>query len=146
MGQQLTGRWAVYVGLERIGMLGTADENGMPHATPVYYALMDGQLYFGTQRGRKKARNLFANPQVSFTVDTRTVPYKGIVIQGKAVEVRDDALHERYREALVQRYYGSRDNPGWQYVQSLGNSVLFRIDAERIFHWDFSDIYRNGGS
>jgi hypothetical protein len=26
----------------------------------------------------------------------------------------------------------------WKYIQSLGRSVLVRINAEKVFHWDFS--------
>ncbi|MGH9837565.1 MAG: pyridoxamine 5'-phosphate oxidase family protein [Blastocatellia bacterium] len=138
MGEKLTGKWATYVGLEKIGRLSTIDENGMPHTTPVFYVLMDGEIYVGTQRGRKKFRNLQRNLNVCFTIDTPALPYKGIVIQGKAEVMNDEALHARFREALIHRYYGAPDNPGWQYVQSLGQSALIKIHAEKIFNWDFS--------
>jgi PPOX class probable F420-dependent enzyme len=138
MGEKLTGKWATYVGLEKIGRLSTVDPAGMPHTTPVFYVLMDGEVYVGTQRNRKKFRNLQQNPKVCFTVDTPSSPYKGIVIQGRAEVMSDEALHARFREALIHRYYGSPDNPGWQYVQSLGQSALVKLHAEKVFHWDFS--------
>lgn len=138
MGQKLSGKWATYAGLERIGRFTTVGPDGMPHTTPVFYVLMDGEIYIGTQRGRKKFRNLQQNPNVCFTIDTPEAPYKGVVIQGRAEVVDNDATHARFREGLIYRYYGSTDNPAWQYVQSLGASVLLRIDAEKIFSWDFS--------
>ncbi len=138
MSKKLSGSWAVYVGLQKIGRLSTVDETGTPHTTPVFYVLMDGEIYVGTQRTRKKFRNIQRNPKVCFTIDTSEPPYKGIVIQGTAEVVEDEAIHNRFREALIYRYYGHPDNPGWQYIQSLGAPVLLRIKAERIFHWDLS--------
>lgn len=137
MGKKLEGEWAVYVALEKIGRLSTVDPDGTPQTTPVFYALMDGEVYVGTQRGRKKFRNMERNPKVCFTIDTPTSPYKGIMIQGTAEIIDDDAVHDRFREALMYRYYGHPDSPGWQYIQSLGASVLIKINAEQWSHWDF---------
>lgn len=137
MSEKLSGRWAVYVGQEKVGRLSTIDPDGTPHTTPVYYALMDGEVYVGTQRNRKKFRNILRDPKVCFTIDTAEPTIKGIVIQGRAEIVEDPVIHERFREALIYRYYGHPDHPGWQYVQSLGQSVLLKIVAQKIFHWEF---------
>jgi PPOX class probable F420-dependent enzyme len=137
MGKKLDGEWAVYVALEKIGRLSTVDPDGTPQTTPVFYALMDGEVYIGTQRGRKKFRNIQNNPKVCFTIDKETSPYKGIMIQGTAEIIEDDAVHERFREALMYRYYGHPDSPGWKYISSLGASVLIKISAEKWSHWDF---------
>ncbi len=138
MGEKLTGKWAVYVALEKIGRISTVDEDGMPHTTPVFYALLDGEVYFGTQRPRRKFRNIERNPSVCFSIDTPESPYKGITIQGKAEIIDNDAIHAKFREALMHRYYGHPDNPSWQYIQSLGQPALVRINASKIMHWDFS--------
>jgi PPOX class probable F420-dependent enzyme len=138
MGKKLDGEWAVYVALEKIGRLSTVDPDGTPQTTPVFYALMDGEVYIGTQRGRKKFRNIQNNPKVCFTVDKETSPYKGIMIQGNAEIIENDAVHEKFREALMYRYYGHPDSPGWKYISSLGASVLIKINANKWSHWDFS--------
>jgi hypothetical protein len=138
MGEKLTGKWATYVGLEKIGRLATIGADGSPHNTPVFYVLMDGEVYLGTQRTRKKFRNIQANPKVCLTIDTPASPYKGIMIQGTAEIIEDQAIHNKFREGLIYRYYGSTENPSWQYIQSLGASVLIKINAERFFSWHFS--------
>jgi PPOX class probable F420-dependent enzyme len=138
MGEKLSGKWAVYVALEKIGRISTIDEDGMPHTTPVFYAMLDGEVYFGTQSPRRKFRNIERNPKVCFCIDTPESPYKGITIQGNAVVVDDAKTHEKFREALMHRYYGHPDSPGWQYIQSLGQSALVRIDATKVMTWDFS--------
>ena len=137
MGEKLSGEWAVYAALEKIGRLSTVDPDGTPNTTPVFYALMDGEIYFGTQTPRRKFKNLVTNPKVCFTIDTPTSPYKGIMVQGTAEVIEDDEQHERFREALMYRYYGHPDSAGWKYIQSLGQSALVRINAEKFFHWDF---------
>lgn len=138
MSEKLTGNWATFVGLEKIGRLATADAQGMPHNTPIYYVLMDGEIYFGTQRTRKKLRNIQANPQVCFTIDKAEWPHKGIMIQGVAEIIEDEAVHNRFREGLIYRYYGSTDNPAWQYVRSFGDPVLVKINAQKFVTWDYS--------
>ena len=137
MGKKLTGDWAVYVALQKIGHLSTIDPDGTPHCTPVFYAMKDGEIYVGTQRGRKKFRNLEREPKVCFTIDTPTSPYKGIMVQGTAQIIDDNAVHEKYREALMYRYYGHPDSAGWKYISSLGSSVLIKINADRWSHRDF---------
>ena len=137
MGKKLEGEWAVYVALEKIGRLSTVDPDGTPNSTPVFYALMDSEVYLGTQRTRKKFLNLVDNPKVCFTVDTPTSPYKGIMIQGTAEVINDDAIHARFHEALMYRYYGHPDSESWKYIQSLGASGLVKINAEKFFHWNF---------
>jgi PPOX class probable F420-dependent enzyme len=138
MGKKLQGDWAVYVALEKIGMLSTVDPDGTPNSTPVFYALMDGEVYVGTQRSRKKFSNMQSNPKVCFTIDTPKSPYKGIMIQGTAEVIDNDEIHGRFHEALMYRYYGHPDSAGWKYIQSLGASALVKINANKIFHWDFS--------
>lgn len=139
MGEILSGQWAVYVGQEKVACLSTLDSDGVPHATPVFYAMLDGEVYIGTQRTRRKFKNIGNDPRVSVCIDTRQPPYKGILIQGVAQVIDDETMQQRFHEALMYRYYGHPDNPGWQYLQSLGAPALLRIDARQIVTWDFSD-------
>ncbi len=138
MGTKLEGKWAVYVGQEKYACLSTVDPDGKPQTTPVFYAMLDGEVYVGTQRNRRKFRNIARDPRVSICIDTRETPYKGIMIQGVAEIVEDEAVRKRFHDALMYRYYGHPDSPSWQYLQSLGSPGLIRIDARKISTWDFS--------
>ena len=44
--------------------LGTTSRDGSPHAAPVWGAVVDEVLYFFTERGSVKARNLAADPRL----------------------------------------------------------------------------------
>jgi hypothetical protein len=45
MGTKLEGKWAVYVGQEKYACLSTVDPDGTPQTTPVFYAMLDGEVY-----------------------------------------------------------------------------------------------------
>lgn len=50
-------------------VLGTASANGIPHTSPVYYAIDDDfTLYFLTVSNTHKYKNLLENPHVSITI------------------------------------------------------------------------------
>lgn len=50
------------------GFLGTVDENGMPHVTPLNFVYHNGSIYFHGSRSGAKMRELETNPNVSFAV------------------------------------------------------------------------------
>jgi hypothetical protein len=52
----------------------------------------------------------------------------------------EDEFHVRFRQFLIQRYYGTEDNPGYQYVRSLPAPQLMRLQPTKISTWDFSSF------
>lgn len=50
------------------GFLGTIDENGTPHLTPLNFVYHNGSIYFHGSRSGEKMRELEANSSVSFAV------------------------------------------------------------------------------
>lgn len=135
-------KWWRYLGDQKIGRLATADAAGRPHVTPLFYVVFEEKILIGTQTTRKKFRNIQANNQVCFLVDsgTREEEYKGIQITGSMEMLDDDELHQLYRYCLIQRYYGTEHNPGWRYVRSLPKPQLMRLVPEKILTWDFSNF------
>ncbi len=132
--------WWRYLGEQKLGRLATADANGSPHMTPLFYVVHLENIYIGTQRTRKKFRNIVENNQVEFCVDsgTREEEFKGIIIWGSMEFIDDEELHDLYRLCLIQRYYGTEHNPGWKYVRSLPTPQLMRLVPKKIYTWDFA--------
>ena len=89
---------AVFAG-NRYMVLGTADEDGRPWTTPVWYA-REGyeELYWVSKPGARHSRNLAARPQVSIVVFDSQVPV------GSAAAV--------YMEAVAQELSGAALEPG----------------------------------
>lgn len=86
-------------GYRRTGFLGTTRPDGRPHAAGIGSVWFDGDLYFTSGAGTRKAGNLAANP--ACTISTRL---EGIdfVLEGEATRVSDRPTLEQaaavYRE------------------------------------------------
>ncbi|MGZ4616189.1 MAG: pyridoxamine 5'-phosphate oxidase family protein [Actinomycetes bacterium] len=79
--------------------LGTSRPDGRPHAAGIGAVWLDGDLYFTSGAGTRKARNLAANP--ACTISTR-LPGIDLVCEGEANRVVDGPTLEqvagRYRD------------------------------------------------
>jgi hypothetical protein len=68
----------------------TADEDGRPHAMPVWAVWLDGSVYFSTGRRTRKARNLARRPECVVSPESGA---EAVVVEGGAEEITDrDAL------------------------------------------------------
>ena len=79
--------------------LGTSRPDGRPHAAGVGALWQDGDLYFTSGPGTRKARDLAANPACTFAVGLEGID---LVLEGQAARVTDPPMLERlagrYRE------------------------------------------------
>src|SRR6266542_293058 len=79
--------------------LGTSRPDGRPHAASLGAAWLDGDLYFTSGPGTRKARNLASNPACTFAVGLEGID---LVLEGEAARVTDPPTLERvarlYRE------------------------------------------------
>lgn len=72
--------------------LGTSRPDGRPHAAGVGVVWSDGDLYFTSGPGTRKARNLAVNPACTLSVRLKDID---LVLEGKARRVSERALLER---------------------------------------------------
>jgi hypothetical protein len=79
--------------------LGTSRPDGRPHAAAVGALWLDGELYFTSGPGTRKARNLAVNPACTVCVSLEGID---LVLEGEAGRVTDRATLEqaaaRYRD------------------------------------------------
>src|SRR4029453_14451126 len=79
--------------------LGTSRPDGRPHAAGIGALWDDGDLYFTSGPGTRKARELAANPACTFSVGLAGID---LVLEGEAARVTDPPVLERlagrYRE------------------------------------------------
>jgi hypothetical protein len=79
--------------------LGTTRPDGRPHAAGIGVLWLDGDLYFTSGPGTRKARNLTANPACTISVRLEGID---LVLEGDATRVVDRPTLERaaarYRE------------------------------------------------
>ena len=121
----------------RIGVLATADRDGRPEGTPVWFEYRDGIVRMLVHEKSRKARNVRVNPAVSLTIDTREKPFKGVVLRGQA-EVRP--APPGLRGDLARRYLGPQAGDRYlaRTVDLEQTDVMIRIKVRSGFGWDYS--------
>ncbi len=121
----------------QMGVLATADAEGVPEGSPVWFEHRDGELYVLVGGNSKKARNVRVNPRVALTVDTRRAPYKGVILRGRtAISGPDLELRRR----LAHRYLGKKVGDGYlaKTAHLDAEDVLLTITVDSRFSWDYA--------
>lgn len=122
-----------FVAPARVARLATVDAKGIPHNVPICPLLDKGKLYFGTEAGAKKARNIKANANVALVLDDYTEAWgnlRGIMIQGRA-RVVDTRKFRELRKKLYTKYL--------QYESTSplteGDAAIVEIIPQKKFNW-----------
>ena len=120
-----------------VGVLATADTEGKPEGTPIWFEWDGARIQLLVHRASRKARNIRLNPHVSLTVDTRKAPYKGVVLRGiAALSGPDPALRRR----LAVRYLG--EDVARSYLGRTAmldaEDALVMITVTGHYSWDYS--------
>jgi hypothetical protein len=86
-------------------LLGTLRADGFPRISPLEPRLFEGELWIGGMPGTRKFDDLQRDPR--FTLHTATVDTQvtegDAKLWGRADDVQDPALHERYAQMLFER-------------------------------------------
>ena len=113
--------------------LATVTPQGAPHLMPVWAVWDQGQLWFSSAGGSRKARNLGAEPRCTLSTDN---PLEPVVVQGRARRVTDRAALTAMLAAENAKY---RTAYGQEMVDPASNSV-FALRPEWVFALDSSDF------
>lgn len=105
-------------------IIATVNEEGQPHAVPVWYIMDAGDIVFSTGYGGVKGPNMRANPKVAACVSQPADPIMFVSVQGDAVEVTDIAEKRRLTESIMRRYGNSDAIEG-----DMADTFVVRIKA-----------------
>ena len=111
----------------------TVRPDGRPHSIPVWGFWMDDALYFGTAQTTRKARNLAHNPAVSVHLESGD---DVIILEGTAVEVRDQAIFKKIDAACRTKYKMP--------LMIIPESVLYCVRPRVVLAWKESDFPGTG--
>ncbi len=85
--------------------ISTVRGDGRPHVTPLIAVWLGEALYFSTGADEQKGRNLAANPACSLTTGNNAIGEGlDIVVEGMAVNIRDETTLQRVADAYVAKY------------------------------------------
>jgi PPOX class probable F420-dependent enzyme len=135
--------WAEgFLAERRVATLGTQDEDGSLHLTPVWYVFQDGQFFVGSPSTSLKARNAAARPKASVMVEVRKPGAERWVSgAGPVTIVRGDEAR-KVVAAIQQRYLTEealrdpRVGPGF----AAADDVALAIRPAKWRSWAAADL------
>ena len=89
--------------------------DGRPHAAPVWGVWIDGALYFSSDAGSRKARNLAANPEVVVHLESGD---DCVILEGRVVSMAD-------REELLALGVGKAYSSKYAPIDPFENGGMF---------------------
>jgi hypothetical protein len=116
--------------------LGTTRPDGRPHAAGVGALYLDGDLYFTSGPGARKARNLAANPACTISARLEGID---LVFEGEAARVKDAETLERTAAAFREGGWPARVETGALTAPFSAPSAgpppwhLYRFDFHTVF-------------
>lgn len=123
----------------RTATLATVGPNGQPHLVAMWFAVLDGHVWFETKAKSQKAVNLRRDPRVSVLVEDGTTyeELRGVSLEGTAEPSEDPEALWRVGVNLWERYYGPYTEDARPLVEEmLAKRVAFRVRSQRIRSWD----------
>ncbi len=118
------------------GVLSTLTPKGAPITSAVWFGLDGDTIIISTPATRPKARNARHDARVSFIVDTKARPYKGVAIEGVAEVIEDpEKLSMR---TIAERYLGPNLPAAMEERIASTDRVMLRITPVRIRPWGFA--------
>ena len=131
---------AQFIERSRIATMATVLPNGRPHLVAMWYALIDGEIWFETKAKSQKAVNLRRDPTITVMIeDGQTYPtLRGVSIDGTAEIVDSDAdLLHRVGVSVWERYTGPYTDEMKPFVdQMMNNRIAVRVVPSRLRSWD----------
>ncbi|MEV6337885.1 PPOX class F420-dependent oxidoreductase [Nocardia vinacea] len=123
----------------RIATLATIGPNGAPHLTAMWYALIDGEIWFETKAKSQKAVNLGRDPRVTCMVEAGHTydQLRGVSIEGHAEIIDDPDKLFAVGVSVWERYTGPYSEEVRPLVeQMLNKRIAVRVVPDRLRSWD----------
>jgi general stress protein 26 len=116
----------------------TVRADGRPHVTPVVAVWSEGAVWFSTGAEEQKFLNLRAHPHVVLTTGCNQWDQGlDVVVEGKAVQITDDAVLARIAAAFTTKWDGR-----WQFraqdgcfrgAGGEGGAFVFSVTPTKVF-------------
>jgi len=132
---------AAFLRQSRTATVATIGPGGFPHLVAMWFAVLDGDIWFETKAKSQKVVNLRRVPTISCSVEAGESydQLRGIAIEGSA-EIIDDTADERYWAAAVsifERYQGPYTEELRPFLEQMMNKrVVVAVVPARVRSWD----------
>ncbi|MET0450646.1 MAG: PPOX class F420-dependent oxidoreductase [Mycobacterium sp.] len=124
----------------RTATMATLLPSGRPHLIAMWYAVLDGEIWFETKAKSQKAVNLRRDPTITVMIeDGHTYDtLRGVSIDGRA-EIVDSDPEQLLRVGISvwERYTGPYTDDTRPFVdQMMHNRIAVRVVPSRLRSWD----------
>jgi PPOX class probable F420-dependent enzyme len=130
---------AEFLAQQRSSTLATYGPQGQIHLVGMWYAVLDGAIWFETKKKAQKTVNLRRDPRCSFLVEAGHTydQLRGVAIEGEATVVEDEAVVWDVCVNIFERYNGAYSEEMKPFVEFMAhNRAAIRLDARRTRSWD----------
>jgi PPOX class probable F420-dependent enzyme len=124
---------------QRVVNIATIGPNGLPHLVAMWYAVVDGALWFETKAKSQKVVNLRRDPRISCLVEAGHTydTLRGVELEGTAEIVEDPDAIWQVGVSVWERYNGPYSEEVKPLVEfMLQKRVAIRVDVQRTRTWD----------
>jgi PPOX class probable F420-dependent enzyme len=130
---------AAFVAQQRTATMATIGPTGMPHLVAMWFAVIDGQIWFETKTKSQKATNLRRDDRLSVMIeDGHTYDtLRGVSFEGRGVIVEDPDAIWAVGVNVWERYTGPYTEEMRPFVEMMLNKrLVVRVEPERVRSWD----------
>ncbi|RAY11049.1 PPOX class F420-dependent oxidoreductase [Actinomadura craniellae] len=128
-----------FIERNRTATMATLGPTGTPHLVAMWYAVIDGQIWFETKARSQKAVNLRRDPRITVSMEDGWTydALRGVSVEGHGVIVDDPEALWQVGVSVWERYSGEYTEEARPMVEAmLHKRVAVRVDAERVRSWD----------
>jgi PPOX class probable F420-dependent enzyme len=130
---------AEFIEHSRTATMATLQADGRPHLVAMWYAVLDGEIWFETKAKSQKAVNLRRDPTVTVMIEDGLTygTLRGVSIDGRAEIVDDPETILRVGISVWERYTGPYTEEMRPFVdQMMNNRIAVRVVPGRVRSWD----------
>ncbi|MGB8403419.1 MAG: PPOX class F420-dependent oxidoreductase [Mycobacterium sp.] len=132
-----------FVDRSRTATMATVSPGGKPHLVAMWYALLDGEIWFETKAKSQKAVNLRRDPTITVMIEDGLTygTLRGMAIDGRAEIVDDPDQLLRVGISVWERYTGPYTDEMRPFVdQMMNNRIAVRVVPTRVRSWDHGKL------
>ena len=130
---------AAFVERSRTATMATVGPTGLPHLVAMWYAVIDGTIWFETKSASQKAQNLRRDDRLTCMIEDGLTydTLRGVSLEGRGVIVDDPQALWDIGINVWERYTGPYREDAKPMIEAmLRKRVAVRLDVERVRSWD----------
>ncbi len=130
---------AAFIEQSRTATMATNGPTGHPHLVAMWFAVIDGKIWFETKSRSQKAVNLRRDNRITCMIEDGLTydTLRGVALEGTAEIVEDPEALWAVGVSVWERYNGPYSEEVKPLVEFMLNKrVAVRIDVDRVRSWD----------